>query len=105
MWLAQNGSVVLLDEVEKAHPEVLDLFLPCFDEGYLTDARGQRHECKQCAARAFFCFSDASLCLLLSASCFLFPALSLDGALLAIPREYHRILLTLIAAKSPNCRP
>ena len=43
----KNGSVVLLDEVEKAHPEVLDLFLPCFDEGYLTDARGVRHECKQ----------------------------------------------------------
>ena len=61
MWLAQNGSVVLLDEVEKAHPEVLDLFLPCFDEGYLTDARGQRHECKQCAARALFLLLDASL--------------------------------------------
>ena len=43
----KHGSVVLLDEVEKAHPEVLDLFLPCFDEGYLTDARGVRHECKQ----------------------------------------------------------
>ena len=65
MWLAQNGSVVLLDEVEKAHPEVLDLFLPCFDEGYLTDARGQRHECKQCAAQAFFA-SLMPLCRLLS---------------------------------------
>jgi hypothetical protein len=41
-----TGSVVLLDEVEKAHPEILDLFLPCFDEGYLTDGRGVRHECK-----------------------------------------------------------
>jgi ATP-dependent Clp protease ATP-binding subunit ClpA len=82
MQAHKNGSVVLLDEVEKAHPEVLDLFLPCFgechlsqneawishwqlitvehqrradttslklgaDEGYLTDARGVRHECKQ----------------------------------------------------------
>jgi len=43
----KNGSVILLDEVEKGHPEVLDLFLPCFDEGYLMDARGVRHECKQ----------------------------------------------------------
>lgn len=35
-------SVVLLDEIEKAHPEVLNLFLPLFDEGRITDARGRR---------------------------------------------------------------
>ncbi|GAB3985643.1 ATP-dependent Clp protease ATP-binding subunit [Actinoallomurus acanthiterrae] len=35
-------SVVLFDEVEKAHEEVLDLFLQIFDEGSLTDARGRR---------------------------------------------------------------
>ncbi|MFD0276011.1 AAA family ATPase [Kitasatospora sp. NPDC127111] len=35
-------SVVLFDEVEKAHPEVLDLFLQIFDEGALTDAHGRR---------------------------------------------------------------
>jgi ATP-dependent Clp protease ATP-binding subunit ClpC len=35
-------SVVLFDEVEKAHPDVLDLFLQIFDEGRLTDARGRR---------------------------------------------------------------
>ncbi len=35
-------SVVLFDEVEKAHPEVLDLFLQIFDDGQLTDARGHR---------------------------------------------------------------
>ncbi len=34
-------SAVLLDEVEKAHPEVLDIFLPLFDEGRLIDARGR----------------------------------------------------------------
>jgi ATP-dependent Clp protease ATP-binding subunit ClpC len=33
--------VVLLDELEKAHPDVCDLFLQCFDEGRLTDARGR----------------------------------------------------------------
>lgn len=41
----QKGAVVLLDEVEKAHAEVIDLFLPAFDEGYLTDGRGIRHDC------------------------------------------------------------
>ncbi len=34
-------SVVLLDEVEKAHPEVFDLFLQVFDDGRLTDSRGR----------------------------------------------------------------
>ncbi len=33
--------VVLLDEIEKAHPEVLDLFLQLFDEGRLTDTHGR----------------------------------------------------------------
>ncbi len=35
-------SVVLLDEIEKAHPHVLNLFLQVFDEGWLTDGRGKR---------------------------------------------------------------
>jgi ATP-dependent Clp protease ATP-binding subunit ClpC len=35
-------TVVLLDEVEKAHPDVLNLFLQVFDEGFLTDGRGRR---------------------------------------------------------------
>jgi len=35
-------SVVLLDEVEKAHPYVLNLFLQVFDEGWLTDGRGRK---------------------------------------------------------------
>ena len=34
-------SVVLFDEVEKAHPRVLDMFLQILDEGRLTDARGE----------------------------------------------------------------
>ncbi|MCV2863780.1 AAA family ATPase [Albidovulum sediminicola] len=33
-------SVFLFDEVEKAHPRVLDVFLQILDEGRLTDARG-----------------------------------------------------------------
>ncbi len=34
-------QVVLLDEIEKAHPEVLETFLAVFDEGRLTDGRGR----------------------------------------------------------------
>lgn len=35
-------SVVLFDEIEKAHPRVLDLFLQIFDEGTLTDSTGRK---------------------------------------------------------------
>ncbi len=35
-------SVVLLDEIEKAHPRILDLFLQAFDNGIITDAQGRR---------------------------------------------------------------
>jgi len=34
--------VVLFDEVEKASPSLLNLFLQAFDEGWLTDGRGKR---------------------------------------------------------------
>lgn len=34
-------SVVLLDEVEKAHPRVFDIFLQVFDEGRITDSKGR----------------------------------------------------------------
>lgn len=39
---SQPYSVVLLDEVEKAHPKILDLFLQVFDSGSLTDAHGTK---------------------------------------------------------------
>jgi ATP-dependent Clp protease ATP-binding subunit ClpC len=38
---SRPSSVVLLDEIEKAHPEILDLCLQIFDEGRLTDSRGR----------------------------------------------------------------
>jgi type VI secretion system protein VasG len=34
-------SVVLLDEVEKAHPDVLELFFQIFDKGYIEDGEGR----------------------------------------------------------------
>ena len=34
-------SVVVLDEVEKSHPDVYDLFLQVFDQGQLQDSRGR----------------------------------------------------------------
>ncbi|PKB66108.1 MAG: NDP-hexose 4-ketoreductase [SAR202 cluster bacterium Io17-Chloro-G4] len=38
----KNYCAVLLDEIEKAHPEVFNILLQIFDAGQLTDARGRR---------------------------------------------------------------
>ena len=38
----KNYCAVLLDEIEKAHPEVFNILLQIFDSGTLTDARGRR---------------------------------------------------------------
>ena len=35
-------SLVLIDEIEKAHPDILNLFLTVLDEGYLTDSWGRQ---------------------------------------------------------------
>ena len=35
-------SAVLLDEIEKAHPDVFNILLQIFDDGHLTDAKGRR---------------------------------------------------------------
>ena len=38
----KSYCLVLLDEVEKAHPEVLNMLLQIFDDGHLTDAKGRK---------------------------------------------------------------
>lgn len=39
-------AVVLLDEIEKAHPEVFNILLQVFDDGRLTDAKGRTVNCR-----------------------------------------------------------
>ncbi|KHJ47000.1 ATPase family protein [Trichuris suis] len=41
------NAVVLFDEIEKAHPDVLTIMLQLFDEGRLTDGQGNTIECKE----------------------------------------------------------
>jgi ATP-dependent Clp protease ATP-binding subunit ClpC len=38
----QPYSLVLFDEIEKAHPEVFNMMLQMLEDGYLTDAKGRR---------------------------------------------------------------
>ncbi|MCH8230593.1 MAG: ATP-dependent Clp protease ATP-binding subunit, partial [Chloroflexi bacterium] len=39
-------SVILLDEIEKAHPDVLNILLQVFEDGHLTDSKGRRVDFK-----------------------------------------------------------
>ncbi|RLC59056.1 MAG: NDP-hexose 4-ketoreductase [Chloroflexi bacterium] len=38
----KSYCLILLDEIEKAHPEIFNMLLQIFDDGHLTDAKGRR---------------------------------------------------------------
>ena len=41
-------SVILLDEVEKAHPDIFNILLQVFDDGHLSDGLGRKVDFKNC---------------------------------------------------------
>lgn len=41
-------SVVLFDEIEKAHPDIFNLFLQMLDDGHMTDSHGRKVNFKNC---------------------------------------------------------
>lgn len=41
-------SIVLIDEIEKAHPQIINIFLQLFDEGRLTDSKGKTVNARNC---------------------------------------------------------
>lgn len=41
-------SVILFDEIEKAHPDVFNLFLQMLDDGHMTDSHGRKVSFKNC---------------------------------------------------------
>merc|ERR1712178_98653 len=41
-------SVVLFDEMEKAHPQVLNILLQLLDDGRITDSQGRTVDCTNC---------------------------------------------------------
>lgn len=41
-------SILLLDEAEKAHPKIFDIFLQLFDEGRISDAKGRTVDASNC---------------------------------------------------------
>ncbi len=48
MCASSRSRSILLDEFEKSHPNIWDLFLQAFDEGRLTDAMGQVADFRHC---------------------------------------------------------
>jgi ATP-dependent Clp protease ATP-binding subunit ClpB len=44
----KSYAVVLLDEVEKAHPEVFNILLQILEDGHLSDAKGRRVDFRNC---------------------------------------------------------
>ena len=40
------NSVLLFDEIDRAHPDIYNLMLQIFDEGYFTDTLGRRIDCR-----------------------------------------------------------
>ena len=42
----QSYGVLLLDEIEKADPDLINIFLTIVDEGYFIDGKGKRVDCK-----------------------------------------------------------
>ena len=44
----KSYAVVLLDEIEKAHPEVFNMLLQVLEDGHLSDAKGRRVDFRNC---------------------------------------------------------
>lgn len=44
----QPHSIMLFDEVEKAHPDIFNIFLQMMDEGTITGSNGKQVSCKNC---------------------------------------------------------
>ncbi|HQR96077.1 MAG TPA: AAA family ATPase, partial [Thiotrichales bacterium] len=44
--LKQSHSILLLDEIEKAHPDIFNLLLQVMDDGRLTDNNGRTADCR-----------------------------------------------------------
>jgi ATP-dependent Clp protease ATP-binding subunit ClpA len=47
--IAKNPhSIILMDEIEKAHPDISQILLQLMDEGFVTGSNGKRADCRNC---------------------------------------------------------
>jgi len=80
-------AIVLLDEIEKAHPDVLTLFLQVFDDGRLTDTKYGVVDCKEAI---FIMTSNAGSDVIKENSAFLRESVD-DAEKQGRPEEYLRV--------------
>jgi ATP-dependent Clp protease ATP-binding subunit ClpB len=75
-------SVLLFDEVEKAHPDVFNIMLQMLDDGRLTDSKGRNVDFKNCVI--IFTSNIGSQ-----------DIIELNGTLIAFQMRIYEELLTL----------
>ena len=51
-------SVILFDEIEKAHPDVFNILLQVLDDGHITDAQGRKVDFKQTCRSTEHCSAE-----------------------------------------------
>uniref|UniRef100_A0A671RAZ9 Caseinolytic peptidase B protein homolog n=1 Tax=Sinocyclocheilus anshuiensis TaxID=1608454 RepID=A0A671RAZ9_9TELE len=83
------NAVVLFDEVDKAHPDVLTIMLQLFDEGRLTDGKGKTIECKD----AIFIMTSNAARLKLRIKTLINLVFSYSGVYLFQAKQRHNITL------------
>lgn len=58
---AKPRALLLLEEIQKAHPRVLDVFLQLLEQGRLTDARGRRADARKLVVVMTSCLAEETL--------------------------------------------
>ncbi|MDR1538041.1 MAG: AAA family ATPase [Clostridiales bacterium] len=55
-------SILLFDEIEKAHPSIFDIFLQILEDGHMTDGQGNTVYFSECIIILLSCLSSSLLC-------------------------------------------
>ena len=94
----KSYAVVLLDEVEKAHPEVFNILLQILEDGHLSDAKGRRVDFRNCI---IIMTSNLGAKQLQTNSTLGFRAVG-DDRREAAPRRRYEIMKEKVAAELKN---
>jgi ATP-dependent Clp protease ATP-binding subunit ClpC len=97
----KSYSVILLDEIEKAHPEVFNILLQILDEGRLTDAKGRKVDFRN---TIIIMTSNAGADLIKQDRFYGFPQKS-SGTADADTRRYDRMRDTVLDEMKKTFRP
>jgi ATP-dependent Clp protease ATP-binding subunit ClpC len=97
----KSYSVVLLDEIEKAHPEVFNILLQILEDGHLTDAKGRRVDFRN---TVIIMTSNVGAKSLLKDTSLGFRPVAADGVMLA-EQQYDRMKEKVLDQLKSQFRP